>query len=311
VFLAIFILIGSYFLIKSFAATTSNLAYGDLNGDGSVNITDLSILLSNYNTANALADINSDGSVNVFDLSILLSHYGTSVPASGWTTVINDQFDSGSVPAHWHLYDGPYGSNTHNCAVPSHATVSGGYMHMLLKYETSGQCGASWYSAGMSSDSTMASVDQRVTVRWRIVSLGGVTSHRIIPMRFPSGNEPWPSGGEEDLCEGGGLAGCSAYFHYGVSSPGQQVCLPSNCSDWSVDLTQWHTMRFLRQNHIITAWIDDLNNPIASYAGNSTTLPDTFKNVILQQECSGLGCPSGTAGSEDIQIDWIIVENPS
>jgi hypothetical protein len=87
VFLALFILIGSYFLIKSFAATTSNLAYGDLNGDGSVNITDLSILLSNYNTANTLADINSDGSVNIFDLSILLSHYGTSVPASGWTTV--------------------------------------------------------------------------------------------------------------------------------------------------------------------------------------------------------------------------------
>jgi hypothetical protein len=39
----------------------------------------------------------------------------------------------------------------------------------------------------------------------------------------------------------------------------------------------------------MTAWIDDLNNPIASYAGNSTTLPDTLKNVILQQECSGLG----------------------
>jgi hypothetical protein len=30
----------------------------------------------------------------------------------------------------------------------------------------------------------------------------------------------------------------------------------------------------------------------------------------LQQECQS-GCPSGTSGSEDIQIDWITVEVPS
>ncbi len=50
---------------------------GDLNGDNTVDVTDLSILLSNYNTTNAVADINHDGTVNIFDLSILLSHYGT------------------------------------------------------------------------------------------------------------------------------------------------------------------------------------------------------------------------------------------
>jgi hypothetical protein len=49
---------------------------GDLNGDGAVNIFDLSILLSSYNTTNANADINKDGTVNIFDLSILLSNYG-------------------------------------------------------------------------------------------------------------------------------------------------------------------------------------------------------------------------------------------
>ncbi len=50
---------------------------GDLNGDNLVNITDLSILLSNWNTTNSVADINKDGIVNIFDLSILLSNYGT------------------------------------------------------------------------------------------------------------------------------------------------------------------------------------------------------------------------------------------
>jgi hypothetical protein len=49
----------------------------DLNGDGQVNITDLSILLTNYNSSNAAADLNNDGSVNIFDLSILLTSYGS------------------------------------------------------------------------------------------------------------------------------------------------------------------------------------------------------------------------------------------
>jgi hypothetical protein len=50
---------------------------GDLNSDGTVNITDLSILLSSWNTTSATADINKDGTVNILDLSILLSNYGT------------------------------------------------------------------------------------------------------------------------------------------------------------------------------------------------------------------------------------------
>ena len=51
--------------------------------------------------------------------------------AAGWVNVVNDQFSSGGVPAHWHRYDTPYGSAPHNCPAPSHASVSGGSMHML------------------------------------------------------------------------------------------------------------------------------------------------------------------------------------
>jgi hypothetical protein len=50
---------------------------GDLNNDGSVNIFDLSILLSAWGTTNPTADLNRDGTVNIFDLSILLSKWGT------------------------------------------------------------------------------------------------------------------------------------------------------------------------------------------------------------------------------------------
>ncbi len=49
---------------------------GDLNGDGSVDGTDLAFLAANWKTANAAADINHDGIVDVLDLSLLLSHFG-------------------------------------------------------------------------------------------------------------------------------------------------------------------------------------------------------------------------------------------
>lgn len=76
IFVISFALIG-FLVYKSFASNP-NLP-GDLNNDNTVNITDLSILLSNYGTTNTVADINNDGTVSILDLSILLSHYGQSV----------------------------------------------------------------------------------------------------------------------------------------------------------------------------------------------------------------------------------------
>jgi len=83
-FLLIFAIVGATVLLITRAAPNPNLK-GDLNGDNNVNITDLSILLTNYGTSNAAADINSDGTVNILDLSILLSNYGQTI-SSGQTT---------------------------------------------------------------------------------------------------------------------------------------------------------------------------------------------------------------------------------
>jgi hypothetical protein len=74
-----FVFIGGIILYRSFAAAPIDC---DLNHDGVVNISDLSILLSSYNTTNAVADINKDGMVNILDLSQLLSNYGASVGAA-------------------------------------------------------------------------------------------------------------------------------------------------------------------------------------------------------------------------------------
>ena len=56
------------------------LPCGDVNGDGSINIDDLGILISsnNYNkdsatAENKIADLNGDGSINIDDLGIILS----------------------------------------------------------------------------------------------------------------------------------------------------------------------------------------------------------------------------------------------
>ena len=50
---------------------------GDINGDGSVNIFDASILASKWGTNDPVADINKDGVVNIFDASILATNWGT------------------------------------------------------------------------------------------------------------------------------------------------------------------------------------------------------------------------------------------
>jgi hypothetical protein len=76
VFALVFGLVG-FLIFKSFAAPNPSLP-GDLNNDNTVNVTDLSVLLSNYGTSNSAADINTDGTVNILDMSILLSHYGQS-----------------------------------------------------------------------------------------------------------------------------------------------------------------------------------------------------------------------------------------
>ena len=65
---------GAYEYISSGGTTKPR----DVNGDGSVNITDISALLSAYGqTGSSLAaDLDKNGSVNIADLSIILTNYG-------------------------------------------------------------------------------------------------------------------------------------------------------------------------------------------------------------------------------------------
>lgn len=242
----------------------------------------------------------------------------TTAGSSGWTTVVDDQFNSGGIPGHWTLYHSPYGSWPNNCTAPSHDYVANGYLNIVESWEPSTPAGstcpygAGWYTGGMKLDPVAPFIgnDQQVTVRYRLVSTGGVVSHHIIPMRWPTGitYKYLMNNGEEDFLETDLLSAGHTFLHYVDSGVGERVASPS----YGIDLSQWHTVRVTQLAHTVYVYVDDMNTPVWTYSGDSTTIPDVLRTTVLQQECShASGCPTGTTGSEDIQIDWITVENAS
>ncbi len=64
---------------STFGTTPPSAKVGDFNGDNSVNITDMSMLLTAWGTSNStiLTNLNQTGTVNITCLSIFLSHWGT------------------------------------------------------------------------------------------------------------------------------------------------------------------------------------------------------------------------------------------
>jgi hypothetical protein len=214
-----------------------------------------------------------------------------------WRLVVNDQFKSGSFPAHWLRYDGRYGSGAENCARPDHAFVKDGKMRMVLRYRTAGRCGRGWYSAGMMLAKEHESIDQKISIRFRVELVRGITGHRILPMRWPSSDE-WRTKGEEDLCESSLLDGCATFLH-GVDGRVDR--------EYKVNQARWHTYTFARRNFTVRTWIDGKRRWV--YRGNKMTLPPTLKRPVLQQECR-LSCPRGRVGREVILIEWIKIWNP-
>ena len=184
-------------------------------------------------------------------------------------------------------------------------------MHMLMSYRTTGLCGSGWYTAGMQLDRTYAAVNQRITIRYRVVNTDpiNVRSHRNMPMHFGDVQSPaWPAGGEVDYCEGSALTDCSMFAHWRNSdgSLGQYTS-----PDMLADFTQFRTVQATRLNHVISVSIDGVLKD--DYVGTSTTLPDILQRAVLQQECRSAGCPASSlsAQTEDIQVDRITIENAS
>jgi hypothetical protein len=233
-------------------------------------------------------------------LCLLLALPAPPAHALTWRTVVYDSFNSGGVPSHWHLYNARYGSPLNdNCAAPSQVTVSGGYLHLKLSWKPTGKCGADWYSGGMGLDNSLSAHNQRITVRFRILSVNKIYGHRIIPMLSAndgSGN------GEQDFCESEAstISNCMTFLHWSNHSG-----RTDHRNYYS--LSRWHTMTFTRVGYHITSVID--GHKEFDYWGTEKTTPSNLKHVVLQQECPWYSCPAGRTGYEDIQIDYVKVEN--
>jgi hypothetical protein len=55
---------------------------GDVNNDNVVNIFDINLISSNWNTAGPTGDGNYDGTVNIFDINLVSSHWGNMSPGN-------------------------------------------------------------------------------------------------------------------------------------------------------------------------------------------------------------------------------------
>jgi hypothetical protein len=85
-FIILFAAVGSYLWLFSGASSLT----ADFNDDNAVNVTDLSILATNWGRAGMSAstgDTNSDGTVNIYDLSALASQWGQTVSPTPTPTV--------------------------------------------------------------------------------------------------------------------------------------------------------------------------------------------------------------------------------
>jgi len=61
---------------------------GDANGDKVVNIFDINLISSNWNTAGLAGDTNYDGIVNIFDINFVSSHWANTAPGGGVVTAV-------------------------------------------------------------------------------------------------------------------------------------------------------------------------------------------------------------------------------
>jgi hypothetical protein len=76
---------GDFELVGGFwAGAGSEFCFGDLDGDGQVDLSDLATLLAHYGTASGAVyedgDLDGDGDVDLADLAALLGVYGTTCP---------------------------------------------------------------------------------------------------------------------------------------------------------------------------------------------------------------------------------------
>ena len=292
---------------------------GDINGDGQVNIFDLSILLSKWSTNYAPADLNSDGTVNIFDLSILLSHWGQSAPtpsstpsptptptpvlagcvsngvpapcmggastgATGWgSPTFDDEFDGNSLDAtKWSPnWYGEGGSMNGVGTYAANVSVLGGNLILTLASSSSGALVHTDYSAGRYQLSVGGYAEARIDFP------GSGTSIDNWPAWWVSGPS-WPAAGENDIAEG---LGTLTVNYHSPSGSHNQGTIPGT---WA---SAFHTYGVYRKASSTDVYWDGVL--VKSYATDDNGGPE---ELILNV---GSGHTASFGAASQIKVDYV------
>jgi len=126
IFCILFAVVGYIYLNRSHAATNN----ADINGDGTVNIVDLSIMATNWGKSGqtfSQGDINGDGVINILDLSILASNWGATASNSGFISVCSTQLCQNGQPYRFtgiNIYMAASGGTPSSCGGELYPDVS-------------------------------------------------------------------------------------------------------------------------------------------------------------------------------------------
>jgi hypothetical protein len=294
-FAVVFSAIGLFAVWHSFAIVP-NVSYGDLNNDTKVDVTDLSILISNYNTSNVVADINGDGSVNIIDLSILLSHYNTPVPSGvqpvgiqgSWTIKFDDEFNGTSLDlSKWSncWFSPTCGSMNNVTTSPSNVAVSGGNLVLTLSSTSTGALVSTNPHGGANPGFDF----QYGVAEARIYFPGNGTDCYNWPAWWTDGQN-WPNDGENDIAEVLSSGDMTVNYH-SISGAHNQGAVPGYWCDG------FHTYSIYRQAAKADVYYDGVK--VKSYATDDN---GAMHYLIINVGNNGT---INTGTSSQVKVDYV------
>jgi hypothetical protein len=212
----------------------------------------------------------------------------------GFTEIFDDEFSGTALSSSWTQYDGTEGPCCpDNVWRKYNLAVSGGFLHMISKKDSTGIIG--WTSAGTSMGKSLNQTHGQWDVRIKADKAKGV-GFAMLLWPQTGGNPPELDFDEEGPGDGTTRSILTATTHYG----GGQLHHKEN-----LDLTQWHT--------ISVRWIPgevDYMVDGATWAKDTTGVPTVAMHMALQAEVGRKGSDttrpdSTTPNPNEITVDWV------
>jgi beta-glucanase (GH16 family) len=272
----IFTVTGSTLVFTSFAATTPLV--GDLNNDGAVNLTDLSMLLSNYGKTTGTTPPTPPPTTPPPGTTHPPASDGTTAAATfGWGTPVKS--DDMNDLSGWGKYDdagNQFGKRSSGQITSSNGTA-------IISGQSGGKTGG------------MAMNFSQFRGRWEVrQKVGGSAScWRPVLLLWPDA-EDWPVGGEVDYAENPGstLSKVNFFLHYGASNS-------QTSGSVAVDMSQYHNYAVEWTAAHIRGYVDGKQ---FFEDTNTSHLPPRSMHATVQLDGS-----QSCGGTTQQIVDWVRV----